>query len=94
MAEQLDLTVPVVATRANLVVAYLQLDWPGQSIYARLIGSDGAVVPVSWDGAPAVALMVALNKANLTTTSLQKRILQQAVTDGKIAAGTVSGTPT
>jgi len=37
-------------------------------------------------------LMVALNKANLTIKSLQKRILEQLTTDG-LLLGTVNGTP-
>lgn len=38
------------------------------------------------------ALIVSLNKANLSTTSLEKRILNQLISSGLIA-GTVSGTP-
>jgi hypothetical protein len=46
------------------------------------------------DGASTVAtdLMVALNKANLTTQSLQRRVLARLATDGKLPAGSVTGT--
>lgn len=93
MAEQLDLTAAIVATRTTYTVGFLTLDFPNAVIQAGLKGSDGAAVTVEWTGAPATTLMIALNKANLTTISLQKRVLQQAVTDGKLPAGTVSGTP-
>lgn len=92
MAEQLDLTVPIVATRTTYVAQVLVLDFPNAVIKAGLLGSDGVTVTVEWTGAQATTLMVALNKANLSVTSLQKRVLQQAVTDGKLPAGTVSGT--
>ena len=44
-------------------------------------------------GEPATVMMTALNKADLTVNSLQKRILEQLVSDGKLAPGTVTGTP-
>lgn len=93
MGEQLDLSTPVTTTRNTVVLQYLQLDWPGQSILARLLGSDGTTLWLTWSGAPAVTLMTALNSANLSIKSLQRRVLEQAVTDGKLTAGTVSGTP-
>lgn len=40
----------------------------------------------------ATTLMLALNKANLSTKSLHRRILERLVADGHIA-GTISGTP-
>jgi hypothetical protein len=38
-------------------------------------------------------LMLALNRANLTTSSLYKRVLERLAQDGVIEAGTVTGTP-
>lgn len=92
MAELLTLTTPIVATRATLTLQTLTLDFPNAVIRAGLTGSDGVDVAVEWTGAAATTLMVALNKANLSVTSLQKRVLQQAVTDGKLTAGVVTGT--
>ena len=95
MAEQLALTVAIVPpSRTTYTVQELHLNWPTAVIQAMLLGSDGVLVVVGWEGSAATTLMVALNKANLSTTSLQKRVLQQAVTDGKLPAGTVTGTPT
>jgi hypothetical protein len=94
MAEQLDLTAAIVPpSRTTYSVQQLHLSWDTAVIQAVLKGSDGALVVVGWEGAAATTLMISLNKANLSTTSLQKRVLQQAVTDAKLPAGTVSGTP-
>lgn len=94
MAEQLDLTVPIVpASRTTYSVQALMLNWLQAVIQATLLGSDGTFVVIGWEGAAATTLMIALNKANLSTISLQKRVLQQAVTDAKLPAGTVSGAP-
>ena len=41
----------------------------------------------------ATTLLRALNTVNLSTTSLQKRVIQRLVTDGKLPAGAVTGAP-
>jgi len=51
----------------------------------------GRVLVCRYDGAEADALIVALNKANLSTTSLEKRVLQRCQADGKLGAGTITG---
>jgi hypothetical protein len=38
-------------------------------------------------------LMKALNKADFTTTSMQRQLMQKCQTDGKLGPGTISGTP-
>ncbi len=58
----------------------------------KLFGT-GIESTFQYDGATATSLMVALNKANLSTSSLHKRVLQQLVADGKLTVGTVTGTP-
>jgi hypothetical protein len=45
----------------------------------------------SYGGATANGLIIALNKANLSTRSLQQRIFDRLIADGRIA-GTVTGT--
>lgn len=96
MPEIVTLTTPIPAT-STLRVAEFNLNVRGSSIHAVLAEfSGGAFVPdgreirVVWTGAAADALMMALNKANLSTQSLQQRILAQAITDGKIV-GVQSG---
>ena len=41
----------------------------------------------------ATNLMIALNKADLSVKSLQRRIIERLVADGKLPVGTVEGTP-
>lgn len=94
MAETLTLTAPIVPpTRTTYAIKRLVLDVSAAVIQAYLGGSDGVEVLVEWSGAQATTLLTALNSANLSVKSLQRRVLEQAVTDGKLTAGTVSGTP-
>jgi len=55
--------------------------------------SRGRVIECRFDGDPADALIVTLNKINLSTTSLEKRVTQQCQMTGAIGAGTITGTP-
>lgn len=95
MAEHFDPTnaYGAVAGSTSLSVASLLLDWEGARIHARFVGNAGHRYNAQWDGATATSLMVALNKANLTTNSLHKRLINQALTDGKLPAGSISGSP-
>ena len=93
MSEQIDLSVPVAQpTIANYIVSSLNLDWDNARIVINLRDNTGQISTFAYTGATATALMVALNKANLTSNSLQKRIFTQLIADGKLA-GTVSGAP-
>jgi hypothetical protein len=89
--EALTLTTPI--SVASYTIQLLSLDWQNARINVFLVDQTGIHSNYQYDGAPATALMVSLNKANLTISSLQKRVLQQLVTDGKLSAGTVTGTP-
>ena len=91
--EQLDLTTPETAPNVtNYRVDALVLDWAGARIDVRVSGTNGEKKSFTYTGTTATTLMIALNKANLTTKSLQRRILERLVTDG-LYAGTVSGSP-
>lgn len=89
------------AEELNKVIG-LNLQWEQQTIIITLRGQNNELLSFVYGGnnpdgaindrAKAIALMTALNKANLSTISLQKRIMQQLITDG-FMAGTVSGTP-
>lgn len=61
-------------------------------IRVRLIGDYGHVKDDEWSGQEAHDDIVALNKANLSTASLQKRIMQRLVQRGTIA-GNITGNP-
>lgn len=94
MAEQLDLTTPIAKPSvAAYTIASLFLDWLGSRIVISIIGSDGTGFVAEYSGAAAVTLMTALNSANLSVKSLYRRILEKLVLDGKLPAGSVSGTP-
>ncbi len=94
MSEQLDLTTPITPPmRTSYAFSRLVLDLDSQVIQAVVKGTDGVEVRAEWTGSTAVSLMTILNSANLSTTSLVKRVLQKMVTDGKLPAGSVSGIP-
>jgi hypothetical protein len=94
MAEQLDLASPAQTAPGtnNWRPVLLHLDWEKATIKVGFRGENGEYTSVGWGGAEATTLMVALNKANLSSNSLHKRIMNQAITDGKLA-GTITGTP-
>ncbi len=91
--EQLDLTTPEVKPDNNYYeVARLCLHWDAQIITIELSGENGEELQVTYTGDIALNLMRGLNKANLSTKSLNRRIMERLVADGKLS-GSVSGTP-
>jgi len=93
MAELLTLTTPVTTpTLTTYAVRMISMDLDVPAILIRLKGTNGEVKVCSYNGATDTTLMIALNKANLSTTSLQKRVLQQLIADGELS-GTISGSP-
>jgi hypothetical protein len=67
------------------------------AIFREVNGSGfvpgGRSLECRYDVDEADALVVALNKTNLSTTSLEKRVTQRCQADGKVPSGTISGTP-
>lgn len=97
MAEIVTLTTAIPVT-STLRVAVLYLNVRGSMIRVVLAdwnGSgwmvNGREIVCDYTGPAADALMLALNKANLTIQSLHQRVIAQLITDGKLA-GVVSGT--
>ena len=98
MSEKITLNIPFkVDLREALVleVDSILLNWRDKRIEIHL--GDGNVQNKieyidSKDDPQATNFMVVLNKANLSTKSLHKRIMERLVTDGRIA-GTIGGTP-
>ena len=96
--ERIDLTAPYdpdTRSTTQLRVNELRLRWGNTSaeshIYVEL--SSGTIhTSFTYIGQDARDQMVLLNKANLTSNSLHKRIINKLISDGKIS-GTVSGTP-
>lgn len=91
MAEILTLTSPISITTFDIVRVDFQ--WRDSRILVEFSDTTGKVIPAIWEGTAARNLMISLNKANLTSNTLRARIFSQAVTDGKLPAGTVTGTP-
>lgn len=94
MAEQLDLASPEQAAPGTITwrPVLLHLDKRRATIKAGFEGDNGEYTSVGWEGTDATTLMVALNKANLSVKSLNRRIMEKAVADGMLT-GTISGTP-
>ena len=89
-----SLTLSSSQTTASYQVEVLKLDWQGQVIKVIVKSvDDGHLVTCSYTGQTALTLMNQLNTLNLTTNSLHHRILDRLVLDGKLPAGTVTGTP-
>src|SRR3990167_2117307 len=94
--EKLALTTPVsppAPTTRDYTVRRLVLAWDEQQIQIMLRDNNNQITHYLYTGAQATTLMVALNTANLATKSLQRRILEQLVADGKLTRGTVTGAP-
>jgi hypothetical protein len=105
VAEDFTLTtaevVPEVTT-ATYRLVFLSLDWERSTILIRLRGEHGETKSFTYGGTdPAVtqadrdaalALMVGLNKANLSIKSLQRRVLERLIADGKLS-GSITGAP-
>lgn len=94
MAEKIDLTTPFQpdpSSATDLTVVKVVLDWEGAGLHITL-AKDNVRKHVSYNGSEATALMVALNKANLATKSLHRRILERLQADGYVS-GTISGSP-
>lgn len=96
MSERLDLTVPAVMQPEVSVAEYnissLTFNWEVNKIVISLVSDNGVRKTVGYADAEAETMMIALNKVNLSTKSLQKRIFERLVADGHLV-GTISGSP-
>jgi hypothetical protein len=89
--ETLTLTTPISNTGYHVVL--LALNWAKSSIRVVVQDSDGMRTIHSYSGSAATTLMDFLNKADLSANSLHKRVLDRLVSDAKLPAGTVTGSP-
>lgn len=88
----LTLSMPADARRANRVKVWeliLRRDPPAISV---VVGDNSIRRSFSWVGAEAKALIIFLNKADLRTNTLNKRILQKLIDEGRLQ-GSVIGDP-
>jgi len=101
MAEEITFTAPVQtdAGASRFRVAKVIFDWETASISITLREWNGTAffgrtIFASYEGAVATTLMQGLNKANLSAgNSLHQRIITRLTADGKIPAGTQTGSP-
>ena len=92
-AEQLDLAAPITPpSTTTYKVIFLSMQWPQGEVSITLADENGKTTGYSYNGPEATSLMQMLNTANLSVKSLQRRILEKLVNDGKLT-GTVSGPP-
>lgn len=72
-------------------VQQIVLDWDRQMVIVNV--GDGQIAKTFiYEGQAAVDMMVTLNTANLSVSSLNKRILNKLISDGHLS-GSISGTP-
>ena len=93
MPEKLTLAAPVVQTSLSEVeVVFLLLNKFEKKIEIRLQGNTKELLYFYYEGPVALNLMIALNKANLSLKSLERRIIEKLMADGKLA-GAIVGAP-
>ena len=96
MAEQVDLTAPIVhGNTTNLHLGRIAIDIDASAVVATLTGANGDTVTKVYDATTnptGASLISTLNTSNNSTTSLIRRVYNRLIADGVIA-GTVSGTP-
>lgn len=98
MAEQITYPAPQQAKAGTTLFRVVEFEMSKKKgvIRALFEGDNGTEVVAFWrdsDGENATALMVSLNKVNLATKSMERRIIERAQADGKLpAGGTITGT--
>lgn len=62
---------------------------PGTAIFK----ANGRTLTCSYADDAADSLLLALNRMNFSTVSLERRVMVQCQSDGKLGAGTITGVP-
>lgn len=96
MAEQVDLTTPIVSTStvsSVQVTSVLIERLPAWRFVLKWKDSAGAFFSYEEVGAEAEPQIKAFNKANLSVKSAERRALEYLQAKGKIGAGSMSGSP-
>lgn len=89
--EQVNLTNPIVRPNVtNYHISELILDWDNSKIVVQLKSDRDTLLIHSYEGDTAKNLMIALNKVNLSTRSLNQRIFDRLIADG-VLIGNVAG---
>lgn len=95
MAESLDLTTPVAgpSVTSYKIAGIVLQRFPRPLVRVRVLDNLNQESEFVYEGDTALTLLNQLNTMNFMNMSLEKRILQKLVSDGYIAAATVTGTP-
>jgi hypothetical protein len=72
---------------AGILAIFREVDGGG----AFLAG--GRAIECRYEGTEAETLIITLNKSNLSTKSLEKRVVEKCQADGKLGAGSIAGAP-
>jgi hypothetical protein len=78
-----------IAGQQSLIRAVFAEVTPGTTTFIP----GGRTLACEYEGATAEAMLILLNKANLTANTLERRVTTTCQADGKLGAGTISGTP-
>ena len=95
MAESWTLVTPIYPGPATSAysIRFVHLNWEKATLEIGWKDNQGIKYEHVYAGPTATALMVALNKINLSVKSLHKRIFEQLKADGLLNAGSTSGSP-
>ena len=95
MAESWSLTTPIYPgpSISAYSIRFVHLNWERATIEIGWKDNQGIKYEHTYVGPHATSLMTTLNKINLSTKSLHKRIFEQLNADGVLNAGSISGSP-
>lgn len=91
MAETLTLTTPGSITGYQIIK--MTFNWELATITILVRDTNDFRIKCIYTDLTATTLMNQMNVIDSSTISLHRRILERLVTDGKLPAGTVTGTP-
>jgi hypothetical protein len=92
--EQAELTTPIARTVTAYEVVQVTLQrWPEWVVRVEYLDNTLKPQNDTHRGTEAQTLIVALNKADLSVKSLERRVLEHLIAEGKIPPATITGTP-
>lgn len=93
-AERIDLTAPdqVRSGTSSYQIVSVHFEWDRGRIEINLVGENGETKSIAYDDPEGRALMVAMNRMDFSSVSLQRRIMNKLLADGHLV-GAVSGIP-
>ncbi len=93
--ERIDLTVPDQAQAGTMTYSFarLTLDWEHGRVVVVLVGANGERKEVVFgDADGARALMRSFNKADFSSKSLHRRLMEKLIAEGHLV-GAIAGAP-